>query len=654
MKSLIKYLLVFIFVCLTGMLSAQNNIMDSLLLALKTSKEDTNKVNLLYQLSEECETQDDILIYAQQSLLLAEKLGYKKGIANALNNLGYVYDDQGQIEKALEYYTNSLKIQEEIGNKEGIAAALTNVASIYNGQLQREKALEYNLRALKIHRETGNKLGISNCLNNIGSISTLMGEKDKALEYYLQALEIQKGINDKNGMAFSLMNIGSNYGKQGNTKLAIEFYLKAIAIWKEINNPRAMARCLDGLGAIYLQIKDYKSAEEYCTRALRLADSVGYPVVISRSSELLSEIYSAQGKYKQAFEMHVLFKNMTDSIRNEETQKASLKKQMQYEFEKKEAMTLAEQERKDVLALEEAQRQKIILWSALAGLFIVIVFTGFVLNRWSITRRQKKIIEEQKILVERKNFHITDSINYARRIQNAILPKEDFLKKLFEDYFIFFKPKEIVSGDFYWAYSKGDKIFFALVDCTGHGVPGAFMSMIGNTLLNEIVNEQGVEKPDEILNHLKQGVIHALQQSDAMGMQQDGMEIGLCVFDKKKNILSFSGAYNSLFHFRNGIFTEYAGDKQTIGFERGKNDPFTKHIIEVEKGDSIYIFSDGFPDQKGGINGKKYYYKPFQQLLVSIHHLPMKEQEAILNRTLIEWQGDIEQIDDILVIGVRI
>jgi len=654
MRDFIKYVCISLWFCTVAETTAQESVMDSLLSVLKTAKEDTNKVNLLYQLSEKCESQEDILLYAEQSLALAQKLGYKKGIANAFNNIGYVYDNLGQIQKALEYYSGSLKLQEELNNKDGIAAALTNVASIYNSQLQREKALEYNLRALKIHKETGNKLGISNCLNNIGSISTLMGKREKALEYYFQALEIQKEIDDKNGMAFSLINIGSNYSKQGNTKAAIEFFLKSLAIRKETNNPRGIAMCLNGLASIYLSTKDYKSAEAYCLRALRLADSTRYPVVISRSSGLLSEIYAAEGKYQKAFEMHVLFKKMADSLRNEETQNASLSKQMQYEFEKKEAATLLEQEKKDAVALEEAQKQRVILWSVLGGLLIVIVFTGFILNRWNITRRQKKIIEVQKALVDRKNMSITDSINYAERIQRAILPKEDFFKEVFADYFIFYKPKEIVSGDFYWAERRGDKIIFAAVDCTGHGIPGAFMSMIGNTLLNQIVNEQGIVESNHILDHLKQGVIHALKESDEVNTQKDGMEIALCVFEKNKNILSFSGAYNSLYHFRKDVFTEYESDKQTIGFERGKNEPFTKHTIQVQPQDSVYIFSDGFPDQKGGVDERKYYYKPFQQLLASVQHLTMAEQKAILLKTLNDWKRHLEQVDDILIIGVRI
>lgn len=278
-------------------------------------------------------------------------------------------------------------------------------------------------------------------------------------------------------------------------------------------------------------------------------------------------------------------------------------------------------------------------------------------------QRQKEEIEKQKKLVDDKNRNITASINYAKRIQQAILISREQLEKIMPEYFIFYRPRDIVSGDFYWAHlSDSGKLIIAAVDCTGHGVPGAFMSMVGNALLNEIVIENKVEESDEILNELKKGVISALKQTDA-SEQKDGMDIALCSADFQsakpgtdfKSVLQFSGAYNPLYHFRNGILTEYKGDRQTIGYQKGKeNTPFTKHLIEIQKGDTIYIFTDGFADQKGGKDGRKFYYKPLQDLLASVQHLPMAEQRNAIKKTFVEWKGNYEQVDDVCVIGMRV
>jgi ligand-binding sensor domain-containing protein/serine phosphatase RsbU (regulator of sigma subunit) len=267
---------------------------------------------------------------------------------------------------------------------------------------------------------------------------------------------------------------------------------------------------------------------------------------------------------------------------------------------------------------------------------------------------QKKIVEEQKFVVEEKNKHITESINYAQRIQTAILPEHEYIKSLFNDYFIYYQPKEIVSGDFYWFGEKDDKIIFAAVDCTGHGVPGALMSMIGNTLLTEIINGKGITESDEILNQLRNDIIYALKQKDAPESQKDGMDIALCILDKKNKLLEFSGAHNSVYHFRKDEFTELKGDMHAIGYEKREKQLFTKHKLELQEGDMLYLFTDGFADQKGGPDRKKFYYKPFRQLFATIKNEPMNRQQEILYETFNSWKGDIEQIDDVMVIGIRL
>ncbi len=267
--------------------------------------------------------------------------------------------------------------------------------------------------------------------------------------------------------------------------------------------------------------------------------------------------------------------------------------------------------------------------------------------------KEKNKVEDQKAIIEQKNQDITDSIHYAQRIQKAILPTTSIIQKSLKDTFVLFRPKDIVSGDFYWFKEIEDKAIIAAVDCTGHGVPGGFMSMIGNTMLNKVVNELDLPKPSDILFNLRDGVIKSLNQGGEES--KDGMDMSLCVFHKEKLKVEYAGAFNSLYLVRNGELIETKADKQPIGTYYSKDDkPFTNHEIDLQKGDAIYLFSDGYADQFGGPLGKKFRYKQFRELLVGISHESPENQKQILNQTIEKWMGDKKQVDDILVIGIKV
>ena len=260
----------------------------------------------------------------------------------------------------------------------------------------------------------------------------------------------------------------------------------------------------------------------------------------------------------------------------------------------------------------------------------------------------------QKEIIEQKNKDITDSINYAKRIQDAILPPEEVVDKYLKDAFILYKPKDIVSGDFYWAEQSDGKFVYAAVDCTGHGVPGALMSMVGNNALNRTVKEFHLSKPAEILDKLNELVSETLrQEEDSDASVKDGMDISVCCIDFKNNTLEFAGAHNPLYMIRDGELTEYKANKQPIG-PYIKRVPFENHKIKTKKGDVFYISSDGFPDQFGGPKGKKFMSRRFKELLLEIHENPMKNQLDILDQAFLDWRGDKKQLDDVCVIGVRI
>ena len=270
---------------------------------------------------------------------------------------------------------------------------------------------------------------------------------------------------------------------------------------------------------------------------------------------------------------------------------------------------------------------------------------------------QKVEIQNQKDILEQKNREITDSINYARSIQRASIPTEEKFNGHFSDSFVLFKPKDIVSGDFYWVHEKNDRLFYATADCTGHGVPGGFMTMLGLSFLDEIIAGQGISDPAEVLNLLREKIIHALNQSGNAGESKDGMDITICCIDQKTSQLTYASANNDLYLVRkdeNGepILKEYKANRQPCGYSP-LSTSFTSHVVPLHKGDCIYTFTDGYADQFGGPKGKKFRYRQLENLLLEHHQLSFSEQKQTLSGTIEQWKGNLEQVDDILVIGIR-
>ncbi len=270
-------------------------------------------------------------------------------------------------------------------------------------------------------------------------------------------------------------------------------------------------------------------------------------------------------------------------------------------------------------------------------------------------RERTSEIEQQKVLIEAKNKDITDSILYAKRIQQAILPDDIFLREVLDDHFVLYKPKDIVSGDFYWAEKKNGASLFAAVDCTGHGVPGAFVSMLGYNGLNQAVTEKNLTKPAEILHELEKYISAALKQTTHLEKVKDGMDLSLCTFHRRERTLEFAGAMNPVYIIRNGGLQTIKGDRMSIGGEQeADKKEFTNHSISLQAGDCVYVFTDGFVDQFGGHKRKKFMTRQFKDLLEKISTRSMKEQRDILESTIDKWRGELEQIDDILVIGMRV
>ncbi|MCX8080892.1 MAG: tetratricopeptide repeat protein, partial [Bacteroidia bacterium] len=512
------------------------------------------------------------LEYYFRALKICEEIGYKQGQASNLGNIGIVFRQQSDYPKALEYLFHALKIHEEIGDKPGQAISLGNIGTVYHEQGDYPKALEYYFRALKINEEIGNKKGQANNLGNIGAGYKEQGDYPKALDYFFRALKMDEELGNRNGVARHLGNIGIMYhgqgdsaSRSGNAHLAadryakaLEYYFRALKICEEIGYKQGQAFNLENIGALYLKQKKYTTAEAYLKKAEKLNKEFGTIYYLQFNYLDLSDLYYQNGRYKQAYDYYKEYIKYRDSVMSEENQKALVQKEMRFNFEKEQALKEKEHQKKLEMERKEKEKQRIITWFVAAGLILVVAFLGFVINRLNVTRKQKNIIEkqkqiveeqklvveEQKKLVEQKNKDILDSINYAKRIQNAILPSNVKWKEHLPESFVLYLPKDIVAGDFYWMEYANNCVYVAAADCTGHGVPGAMVSVVCSNALTKAVLEEKLTQSDQILNRTRELVIEKLTSEDNI---RDGMDICLVRIEKGKNIIQFSGANRPLY-----------------------------------------------------------------------------------------------------------
>lgn len=591
----------------------------------------------------------------------------KGRIASTLGNIGIVYRKQGNYPKALDYYFQSLKTDEEIGIKKDIATDLGNIGIVYYKLKNNPKMLEYTLRAKKIDEELGNKSGVARHLGNMGSAYADQHDYEKALDCYMQAMKIAEELHNNQGIARHLGNIGSVYFEKKDYTKALDYFLRSLKIREELGTKGLIASGLRSIGILYTRTNKFAEAESYLKKSLAISEEMGSLDDIKDIYQNFSELYIKTGNYQKALDHYQKSIAIKDSLFSADKNKEITRKELTYEFDKKEATTKAEQEKKDALAEVNTKKQQIILIFVSIGLLLVFVFSGFIFRALKVTRKQKqlienknkqteeqkKIIEQQKEIVEEKNKDIIDSINYAKRIQDALLKEQDHVSKHLPEHFILFKPKDIVSGDFYWAIEKENQFYIAAVDCTGHGVPGAFMSMLGVAFLNEITASSQLFLPSEILDQLRFKVVKDLKQSGQEYGTKDGMDISIIRLDLETKELQWAGANNPLYIIKNKEITEIKPDKQCIGYEEDMQ-PFKNHTLKLETGTSFYLFTDGFADQFGGSKGKKFKYSQMKELLVSIQDESIVNQKKVLNDTFINWKGDLEQIDDVCIIGVKV
>ncbi|OJJ16109.1 hypothetical protein BKI52_35675 [marine bacterium AO1-C] len=708
-------LLVLCFLIYSQAFSQKKTIKDSLLSVLKTLPDDTNKVSVLNHLCYISAKNDskNALKYGHNALKISIKQNLKKymliayanlgrayriagdfdkafnfqgealkigrnlkdstNIAESLRELGSIYRSKGDFPSALKYFLESLKIYESEGDKKSQANTMASIGMLYYRQNRYQESITFHNKALIIHKDFKQDNNIAIDYNNLANVYSALNDYEKALFYYNSSKEAKEKLGDERGVAIALSNMSEVYIKQQKYQLAIEFCQRSLRIRDKLGLRRSKMYPLYNLSKAYSGNKEYNKAIQFGLESLKISKEVGAKFRSLERAQLLSEIYQKSGDYKNALMYYQEYKSYADSVFNETKSEQIAEMETKYDTEKK------EQENK-YLKLQDVKNKALIRQSTLLNIAAVIgvvllIILAVVLyrsnlrkqrtNRVLLSQKQEIEIQTEEILAQRdmleeQHKDIRDSINYARKIQTAILPLPEEISAAFPEHFLFYQPRDIVSGDFYWFaeinHGKNKKYVLSVSDCTGHGVPGAFMSMIGNDLLNDIVKDRRIIQPDIILNHLHEGVRRALHQET--GENTDGMDISLCVIDPHEKTLSYAGANSPLVYVQDEEQTRISPDKTSIGGDMAPSeDGFQAHTISYQESPIMcYMYSDGYRDQFGGKKGKKFMRSRFLELVFYISKLSMQDQRRQVEETINDWmkQGGYEQMDDMLVMGFRL
>ncbi len=560
-----------------------------------------------------------------------------------LNKIAFIYWENGNIKEAINYFQETVPLNEKVRNYNDIKAVYSNIALIYADIDRLDLTLDYFYKALDVRKKMNSKFEVAAGLIDVAYIHTALNQTEKAIQLLNEAHSLSQEINNPRLILNCLKLLAQNYDKMGNTAKANEFTSKFATYEKMLETQSIKTEA---------EVKISQSQAEAEREKMQRAQQ-----------ELLMSLRELQSKAKQDSLTFVVM-----------TKQDSLKKAEEDALNKQREIVILTQKRElqeTKLREQEAQSrvQQLIIYSAFIFLAVVFVATIAIYKNYRDKKKANQLlnlqnieIQNQRDHIQKQNENINKSINYAQGIQKALLPPQTSLQEIFAESFIFFRPRDIVSGDYYWfkeltiGYGqdeKNGKVAVAAIDCTGHGVPGAFLSMIGYNLLDDIVY-RGINKPGEILKELNNGIRRTLRQDETDN--RDGMDMALCVVDTKSKVVEFSGAKNPLVYVANNEVFRIRGDKESIGGGMGymEND-FTTHSIQIEHPTWFYMFSDGFIDQFGGADGRKYMIKNFIDFLASISILPPDQQREMLKNTLKDWLGTkYTQVDDILVLGFKV
>ncbi len=558
------------------------------------------------------------------------------------------YDDANTyLNQAIEIYTRN-------GNLIGLSSAfsLKSILMQKIGDAQASRSLL--IRAVEIERQLGDTSGLATELNNLSLDYMEEGKLDSMKLYLDQLEELKEGFYPTDWYYYH-QNRGLYNLRSGNPEAALQEFRHALPIAEQEKMTDSKASLLASLSETFLALDQVDSAEFYAYAAVTFSEENNLLFETSEGLQTLIEVKEKLAQTAEAYELYKKLVAINKQIYDLEKVQAVRELEGQLKLAEKESEIAQGKAALDAEKLETAKAQVRNLWmfGILAVVVIILVFTIYVYLK---TRKLNAEIQLQKQEIELKSENLQEalsdinaSLEYSRLIQATILPSEQSLNRCFADHFVFYKPRDLVSGDFYWLCETEEATMLAVADCTGHGVPGAMVSMVCSEALNKVVKEYGVTQPNLVLDQVREIVESTFGQNQSD--LYDGMDIALCTISG--NQVSYSGAHNPLLLLRDGELVEYRADKQPIG-KYSEAKPFSLHSFEKRKGDQIYLFSDGYADQFGGEKGKKFKSTNFKKLIVRFSSASMNQQRAVLSETFETWKADLEQVDDVCVMGVKL
>jgi serine phosphatase RsbU (regulator of sigma subunit) len=562
--------------------------------------------------------------------------------------------EQGDYKAAMDWYLGAQKDFDGAGIRNADYAHLLHyIGSVFKRTNNDSRALGYYEEMLALGRSLNDTVVMCEAYDLASDVYEHLGQPLKAQEYLEQAVALAETNGSSDLQIQVICNAAHHWKNRKDYTKAIALAYRAQSIMLRTGDRSSEIFLTRLLGNLHSKKGEHDKAFELLNEALRLSEQSNYKRTLFLSEAYNSLAFAAErkGDYRAAFDYLLYYLDYRDSLINEQNVNAIAEMEQRYEAEKKTSEIKLLSLDKE-LNEKELGRQKIIKNVFVGGFILALALVGGIYYSLDRNRKKNALITRQKELVEKKNHEVMESIIYARRLQEAVLPPPKLVREFFTDSFLFYLPRDIVSGDFYWMESRNGKSYFAVGDCTGHGVPGAMLSVIGLNGLNRGLNDLNIAQPRDLLMHLTIEFQSAFERSDAT--VRDGMDIALCTLDLNTRELVYAGANSPLWVARGKEMLLLKADRKAVGHNDGALVAFTQQRMTLEPGDVVYLFSDGYADQMGGPEGKKLMRRKFRELLLEIAHLPMPEQRNRLLAIHNAWKGEGQQTDDMCVMAVRV
>lgn len=612
--------------------------------------------------------------YCQTSANLYEAIGNKLQLAHVLSLLCDIHNYMGENELATQKCVRSLTIYDELGIEEHKPALLNTMGSINYDLRAFERAREYLLLSMELSRKYEKDYELSSAYISMGEVLRETEDYEGALDFFRKALALDRSNEDDKGMSYAYYNIGRTRILQQENERAISLLEGALDLAEDFGDLMLQAKATLELGKAYMNLNQLDKAFEYLNRSLGLAKKIGTSPILKECYLSIANYYYRVGDFEEALVNFRIYDLEQQRLYEIESAQRIAEIETVYETDKKSAQIQQYQREQEIQELQANERKMVnyglIIGIVLFGVMGMVLYSKYNLkNKANLElERQKEAINVQKVKIEKQRDEIvsksklleeskqdiTDSIMYAKRIQLSLLPEKNQLKHLFPDSMVFFRPKDIVSGDFYWIHEVEDKVIVAVLDCTGHGVPGAFMTVLSNSILNELILENCVNSPNVILSLMDTKIREALHQHQGHeDATSDGLDMSVCIIDRKTLEVSYSGAQMPVYVTQQGRLLQLEPNRYSLGGSFFSEKNFSNQCIKLKQGDMVYMATDGFQDQFGGPKDKKFMRKNFMALLESIHEEPVTSQIVMITEAFENWKGEQVQTDDVLVLGLR-